>query len=71
MDILIVEEQGNAVLIGAAARLSLDLVVQFLIECTVPEPSPWFGVICRRRIANADAIVRIDPPGGLHDMMLT
>lgn len=71
LDILIVEEERNAVLVGAAAWLSIDLVVQFLIECTVPEPSPRFGVISRWRIANTDAIVRVDSLSGLHNPMLT
>lgn len=71
LDILIIEEQRNAILVGTAAWLSIDLVVQLLIECTIPEPSPRLGVIGRRSIANPDAIVRVDPLGGLHDVILT
>lgn len=71
LDILIIEEQGNTILVRTATWLSINLVVQLLIECAVPEPSPRLGVISWRSIANTDAIVRIDPLSGLHDVMLT
>lgn len=70
LHILVVEKQGNAVLIRTAAWLSVDLVVEFLVECTVPEPSPRL-VVGGRSIADADAVVGVDPLGGLHDAKRT
>jgi hypothetical protein len=61
LNLLIVEEERDAILVRTAAGLVLHLVVELFIECAVPVPSAGLAVEpCLRCVADTNAVIGVD-----------